>query len=103
MVWPPWICLALGLGAAAPYAVYFAAPADLVTQAGPLAELFSGSFVLWAGLLFGIPGMLTGWLWLSEARERFKALVLASVAGITLGVLGIVGNWLILWYSLAIW
>ncbi len=92
VLWPPWICFVMGLCAAVPYAVFFASLAHLVPRAHPLVGLFSGVFLLFDGLLFGLLTVTFGWILLAGEREPSNATVIPSVLGMALGALGIIGN-----------
>ena len=96
IIWPSWICLALGFVAVFPYAMLFAVQVHLLPRASAAAGFFSGSVIFWEGLLFGVPGVLTGWLLLAGDKDRPKGLVIPCAAGIVLGVLGILANLLML-------
>ncbi len=87
VLWPPWICFALGLCAAVPYAVFFASLAHLVPRAHPVVAPFSGVF-----MLFGLLSVTFGWILLAGEREPSNATVIPSVLGMALGALGIIGN-----------
>ncbi len=93
VIWPPWICFALGLCAAAPYVHVFAA---FFLRIQSVFMPFGGTYLLWGGMLFGALSLLMGWVLLAGDKVLPKSVVIPCAWGMALGALGIVANALVL-------